>query len=325
LAGALNDLGTAEARQERFDLALAHFHEAAGWKSDLPGLMRNTGIAASRSGNYIETIRALRPVIADNPADTVARSLLGTALFATQSYAEAAQVFTPLGDAGLQSQDLAYAWAASLVRTNKFTAAADLLKKVEQQQLTADTLVLLAQLWSQMGNYEHAIEVCHHAVELDPKVSRAHYLAGLAFLRLNRSADASPEFEKELLIAPDNFEAEYHLGFSLLQQSQNDRAVELWNKVLISNPEHPEANYELGKELLIEGHATAALPYLEAAVRLKPDFEPAHYQLQSAYRAVGRKYDADREATVYRTMKAKSRNITLPPPRTLDATAPVSK
>jgi tetratricopeptide (TPR) repeat protein len=325
LASALNDLGTTEARQQNYELALAHFREAAGWKADLPGLMRNTGIAASRSGNYAETIRALRPVITENPGDTVARSLLGTALFATQSYADAVQVFAPLGDAGLQSQDLAYAWAASLVRTNKFPAAADMLKKLEQQQLTADTLVLVAQFWSQMGNYEHTIEVCHRAVELDPKAPRAHYLAGLAFLRLNRSADASPEFENELLIAPDNVDAEYHLAFSLLQQSQNDRAVELWKKVLISNPDHPEANYELGKELLIEGHATEALPYLQAAVRLKPEFEPAHYQLQSAYRAVGRKEDADREATVYRAMKAKSRNITLPPPRTLDATAPLSK
>jgi hypothetical protein len=48
---------------------------------------------------------------------------------------------------------------------------------------------------------------------------------------------------------------------------------------------------------------------------LKPTFEPVHYQLQSAYRAVGRKEDADREAKTYRELKAKSRNITLPPPR----------
>jgi tetratricopeptide (TPR) repeat protein len=325
LASALNDLGTAEARQERYELALAHFHEAASWKADLPGLLRNTGIAASRVENFAETIRALRPVIAENPGDTVSRALLGTALFATQSYADAVQVFAPLGDGALQSPELGYSWAASLVRTNKFAAAADLLKKLELQPLAADTLVLVAQLWSQMGNYEHTTEVCHRASQLDSKTPRAHYLAGLAFLRLNRAADASPEFESELLIVPDDIDAEYHLGFSLLQQSQNDRAVELWRKVLAKNPDHPEANYELGKELLIEGGASKALPYLESAVRLKPEFEPAHYQLQSAYRAVGRKEDADREANVYRALKAKSRNITLPPPRTLDAADPLSK
>jgi predicted Zn-dependent protease len=63
------------------------------------------------------------------------------------------------------------------------------------------------------------------------------------------------------------------------------------------------------------GKTVEALPYLEAAARLKPAFEPVHYQLQSAYRALGRKQDAEREAQTYRELKAKSRNITLPPPR----------
>src|SRR4051794_14685711 len=52
LASALNDLGTAEARQERYELALAHFHEAASWNAELPGLARNIGIAAGRGTNY---------------------------------------------------------------------------------------------------------------------------------------------------------------------------------------------------------------------------------------------------------------------------------
>ena len=49
LASAFNDLGTAEARQEQYSLALAHFHEAAGWNSHISGLLRNTGIAAGRA------------------------------------------------------------------------------------------------------------------------------------------------------------------------------------------------------------------------------------------------------------------------------------
>jgi tetratricopeptide (TPR) repeat protein len=85
LASAFNDLGVAEARQERFSIALAHFHEAVGWKADIPGLSRNTGIAAGRALDYAECIRALRPVVAENPADNVARAMLGTALFATHS------------------------------------------------------------------------------------------------------------------------------------------------------------------------------------------------------------------------------------------------
>jgi tetratricopeptide (TPR) repeat protein len=315
LASALNDLGTAEAQRQQFSLALSYFHEAASWSDDVPGLMRNTGIAAARAQDYPECVRALRPIVAQNPQDTVARAMLGTALFATHSYADAAQVFTPLGDSVLQLHELAYSWAASLVRINKYSEATALLNKLEQQQLSTDTLILVAQLWSQMGAYQKAVDSCHRSLQLDPKLPRAHYFAGLALLRLDRSADAAQEFRGELQFDPDNTDAQYHLAFSLLQQSQNEQAVELLRKVVARRPDHAEANYELGKELLMEGKSNESLSYLEAAVRLKPQFEPAHYQLQSAYRALGRKADANREVKIYRALKAKSRNITLPPPR----------
>lgn len=315
LASAFNDLGTAEARQEQYSSALAHFHEAAGWNADIAGLLRNTGIAAGRAMDYPECIRALRPVVAKNPQDNVARALLGTALFATHSYADAVQVFTSLGDSVLQLHELAYSWAASLVQTNKYGEATALLNKLEQQQLSTETLMLVAQLWSQMANYEHTVQVCRRALQLDPRLPRAHYTAGLALLRLNRSAEAEQEFRDELQLDQNNVDAQFHLAFSLLQQSKNDQAVEFLKKVLATQPDHAEANYELGKELRIEGKANESLSYLEAAVRLKPAFEPAHYQLQSVYRTLGRSDDADREARIYRALKTKSRNITLPPPR----------
>jgi tetratricopeptide (TPR) repeat protein len=314
LANALEDLGTAEARQEKYDLALAHFHESAHWDPNIPGLLRNTGIAAGRAQDYPECVRALRPVVTKNPQDNVARSMLGTALFATHSYAEASEVFAPLGYSALQVHEIAYSWAASLVQTNKYAAATELLNKLEQQPLSTETLILAAQLWSRMGDYEHTVQLCHRALQVDPKLLRAHYIAGQSLLRLNRAADATQEFREELQLDPDNPDVQFHLAFSLLQQSQTEPAVELLKTVVARKPDHAEANYELGKELLTEGRANESLSYLEAAVRLKPQFEPAHYQLQSAYRTVGRKEDADREAKVYRALKEKSRNITLPPP-----------
>jgi tetratricopeptide (TPR) repeat protein len=324
LANALNDLGTAEAQQQQYSLALTHFHEAASWSDDVPGLLRNTGIAAARAQDYPECVRALWPVLAENPQDNVARAMLGTALFATHSYADAVKVFTPLGDSVLQLHELAYSWAASLVHINKYPEATALLNKLEAQHLSTDILILVAQLRSQMGDYEHTVEVCRRALQLDPKLPRGHYFAGLALIRLDQSAEAAQEFRSELQLDPDNTDAQYHLAFSLLQQSQNEQAVDLLKAVVTRNPDHAEANYELGKELLTEGKSDQSLSYLEAAVRLKPQFEPAHYQLQAAYRALGRKDDADREVKIYRALKAKSRNITLPAPHQPNPAPPSS-
>jgi tetratricopeptide (TPR) repeat protein len=322
LASALNDLGTSEARQQQFPLALAHFHEAERWQPDTPGLMRNIGIAAARTSDYRECVRALRPVLKSNPSDTVVRSLLGTALFSTNAYAEAAETLAPLGSEAFKQPGVAYAWAASLVRINRYPQAEKILTQIESQSLPSDLYILVAQSWSQMGNYPRAVATCHKALESNPQLLRAHFLAGVALIREDRPADAAEEFRAELRLAPEDTSAQYHLAFVLLQLSHTDEAVQLLRSVLARDPNHPEANYELGTQLLIAGHKEESIPYLETAARLKPQLEAVHYQLQSAYRAVGRKEDADREVKIYREMKAKSRNITLPPPRDSKAAAP---
>jgi tetratricopeptide (TPR) repeat protein len=315
LASALNDLGTSEARQQRFDLALAHFHEAERWDPQTPGLMRNIGLSAARVSDYKEAARALRPVLASNPQDQVARTLLGTALFSTGNFTEAAQVFSPLGDSVVDNFEVAYTWASALVKINKYPEGSALLDKLEQRQLSSDNLMLIAQTWSQMGNYAHTAATCHRALQTDPQLVRAHYMAGMALLREDKPAEAEQEFRGELQLTPDDIDAQYNLAFVLTQQSKSEEALRLLRAVVERRPDHPEANYELGKQLLADSKPADAIPYLEAAARLKPQLEPVHYQLQSAYRAVGRKQDADREARVYREMKIKSRNITLPPPR----------
>ena len=314
LASALNDLGTAEARQQKFDLALAHFHEAERWHADIPGLKRNIGMAAARISDYDEAVRALRAVLAADPRDNLARSLLGTSLFSTGHFAEAVQVFTPLGDSALQEPELAYAWAMSLVKTTQFAQATALLEKLEKQPLPAETLILIAQAWSQMGNYPRAVESCHKALQLDSKLAQANFIAGMALIRSGHPADAVSEFRSELELDPRNNDAQYHLAFALLQLSHNGEAVELLRGVLARDPNHAQANYELGRELLEEGKKEEAITYLEAAARLNPQLDAVHYQLQSAYRAVGRKEEADRELKIFREMKAKNRNINVASP-----------
>jgi len=314
LASALNDLGTAEAKQQRFDLALAHFQEAERWHADTRGLMRNMGLAAMALSDYPEAVRALQPVVAANPGDQVARSLLGTALYSTRSFVEAAQVYTPLGDSVLREPELAYAWADSLIKTTQFPRATSLLDKLEKQSLPPEMLILIAQAWSQMGNYPRAVESCHKALQLQPKLAQAHFIAGMAQIRSDHPAEAISEFRAQLELDPDNNDAQYHLAFALLQLSHSDEATALLRSVLARDPNHAQANYELGRELLTEGNKEAAIEYLEAAARLNPQLDAVHYQLQSAYRAVGRKDDADRELKIYREMKAKNRNVNVSSP-----------
>ena len=54
LGTSYNDLGAAEARQQKYLQALIHFHEAERWSASTPGLMRNIGLAAAQVGDNVE-------------------------------------------------------------------------------------------------------------------------------------------------------------------------------------------------------------------------------------------------------------------------------
>jgi len=282
IATALNDLGTPEAREGKFPLALDHFQEAERWYPSLPGLMRNIGLSADRVSDYHEVVRAVRKVVAADSHDQLARIILGSAFFSTHAFGEAVQTFAPLGDAAFEEPGVAYAWADSLIRLNRFPEASALLDNLEQRPLTADTFILIAQARSQMGDYAHAVLSCQRALAVDPQILKAHYIAALALLREGHSSDAESELRSESQVDPGSVETQYNLAFVLLQQSRPQEAIPWLEKVVTQDPDHAQANYELGKQLLSDGKTEAAAKYLEAAARLTPQLAHVHYQLQAA-------------------------------------------
>lgn len=312
LASALNDLGTSEARRQQYELALAHFHEAERWQANMPGLMRNLGIAAFRLGKYPEAARALGQVVTDNSADNAARSMLGVSLFMTEQYADAVRTLGPIRDQIVGDPGIAYALASSLIKLNEPKEAASVLEALEKQQLSPDTLLLIGQSWAEMGDNAHALSTFRRALAQNQSLSNAHYYAGLALIHLDQPQEAAKEFQAELAVDPSNSEAQYHLAYALLQQSRIAEAKTILSDVIAAHPNHAEAQYQLGKILLDEGRAADAITHLEMAARLSPEKDYVHYQLQAAYRKDSRPADAERELKIYREIKARNRSAVQP-------------
>ena len=74
LGNAYNDLGTSEARQKQYAIALNYFQQAEKWNPAIPHLMRNIGFSAFRATDYAESARALKVAVSagtrrqDHPA-----------------------------------------------------------------------------------------------------------------------------------------------------------------------------------------------------------------------------------------------------------------
>lgn len=314
LGTSYNDLGAAEARQQKYLQALIHFHEAERWSASTPGLMRNIGLAATKVGDNVEAARALKLVVKHDPKDRVSAEILAISLFATERYADAARVFGMLGDAAMKDPDMAYAWAFSLAHTNQPKQASAILEKLTSQQVTAEMLVSIGEVYNHLGDYEHALTCFRKAIQQDPSIKKAHDDAGSALIRLDRPAEAIPELRAELKLNPDEADSQYRLAYALLQTGQEEQAIEVLRTLIEAHPNHARGRYDLGKELLETGKTEEAIQNLEAAAKLEPERAYIHYQLQSAYRKAARTSDADRELQLYRQIKERDRGRT--PPQT---------
>ena len=158
LGSAFNDLATAEALEERYDLAVKHYREAAKWDAQIPVLQRNLGLAAYFVGDPDEAIRLLAKVVKAAPSDAHARAVLGLAYFAKKDFANVVQSVSPIADRAVQDPELGFAWAKSLAVTGNRRAAARALESLENtsQSFSAESLTQFGQLWQELGEEKRA-------------------------------------------------------------------------------------------------------------------------------------------------------------------------
>jgi tetratricopeptide (TPR) repeat protein len=304
---AFNDLATSEAIRGEYPQALGHYQQAERWDSSLPGLARNLGQCAFRAGDYAEAVRGLAQAVQQQPEAAALRAQLGMSYFVTNQWVQAAQTFAPLGDRGMHDSETGYAWAASLAHTGDMKHASEVLTAFASEPRPEDALLLIGQLWTEIGDYARATSTLQQSLQANPSLVKAHFYAGLAYLRWEHWPEAAQEFQAELKHSPEDADAQYHLGFVEMQQSKTEDALALFRQVVAAHPDYANAQYQLGKILLDRGQTANAVTCLEAAARLEPQTAYLHYQLQAAYRKENRIADADRELEIYKQIKAASR------------------
>ena len=308
LSTSFNDWGTAEARQQQYQPALAHFQQAEKWDAATPGVMRNLGTAAYRLEDYAESARALQSVVAANPEDQRSRLMLAMSLFTIEKFPEAANQFAPIGDLAMQDPRSAFAWAYSLSQTSQQQHANEIADNLAGRDLPPDVHLLVCKLYTATENYEHALPCLRAISAQNPAMLNIHYETGATLIHMGRPTEAIPELRAELSLNSDDVDAKYNLAYALLETSGRAEALTILRSVIAESPKYSQAQYQLGKALLEDGNVAESIPYLETATKLDPAYDYAHYQLQLAYRRAGRTEDANRELQIYKEIKASSRN-----------------
>ncbi len=160
---------------------------------------------------------------------------------------------------------------------------------------SAEAYLLAARLLLRREYLPVAIASAQKAAELSPKMPLVHELLGEIALAQSRGADAIAEFEKERAINPLYGGLYDRLGDAYLRAGEYEKAQQSLNRAVLLDPSSTGPYILLGKVLLKQGNAAMATMYLERARNMDPNNFMIRSLLGQAYRAAGRREDAERE------------------------------
>ena len=128
-------------------------------------------------------------------------------------------------------------------------------------------------------NSEAALRDFQSAIKTSANFYEAYYLAGMAYLSLQNSAEAEKHFRKSVDLSQKKYaEADIALGSLLLQRGEDHPGEELLRQGLASNPHSWPGQFALGELELTRGHVEPALAAAEQAAELAPA-QPVVYRL----------------------------------------------
>ena len=314
LAQVENDLGTAEARQGQYAAAKLHFEDALQHAPPTDTLLRNLGTVAFRLGDFPAAVKAFAQYLHPAPwaasvPDPRSQLLYALALFSTGKFPAAALAFAPVATETMQDPRSAYSWAFSLAHSGDPRQANAIATQLSAQALPPDVLSLVCHIFVDTETFAQSAACFRKILEADPTFRLAHYQIAESLIRMDKPAEAIPELRQELALSPDDPNVQYSLAFALLQTSSKDEAFQLLRTITAAHPEMAQPQYQFGKLLLESGDTDTALLHFELAEQADPSLDHVHYQLQATYRKLGRSADADREAKLYREIKARRRDL----------------
>ncbi len=158
------------------------------------------------------------------------------------------------------------------------------------------------------GDREAALAQFARAIEVNPRLTRAHLGMGDAQRLSGDYAKAESSYSTAAQIEPLNYDAQYLHGLVLHALNRISDAIGAYLRALQLRPESYEANLNVATAYY-QGHEhRQALPYALAAVKLRPDDGLSRANLGAVYAALGQ----DREAVAEYQQAAERMELTPP-------------
>jgi tetratricopeptide (TPR) repeat protein len=261
-----------------------------------------------RDRKYVEAVRAVDTILADNPRMTdmwslksmvlqrlgrlpeaieaakqayrITPSAAHLAIAVAELYLEAndapqAQAHAELalkGEPGRAHEVLARVW---LLRGNLENAETEAQASLKEQSDRVTTLLTLARIEKQRGDFPKALTYLDQAVaavEQKQQVNKLHFMRGDVLARLGRDADAEKEFREEIRWFPEDPQAYKNLILLFVLQGRNQEATQLIFDLAKASPT-PPSYVAIAEALRVVGDVRGARYWVHKGLQEFPNSE----------------------------------------------------
>ena len=290
IALGLRQLAKLSVSESRFDEATRELDEALKFTPTDPDIAVDAAEAWFRTGNVSKAHHLAQSVVAGNPRHSRAQNVLGRIDLYRGDFPAA--IHELQASVALDGDfETSYFLGIAYLKAKRFSDAQKSFQHLQDTMGDSAALhVLIGRAYS-IGHFpEPAVAEFRKAIQLDPKYPHAHGLLGYSILEF-RGEEAYPqarqEFERELRLHPDDYNALLLLGISnvALRDFPAAEAALLHAKRL--RPEESFAYLYLGETYNETKRLPQAVEALEKYIRLVHDPEEVPRDVSRAYYLLG--------------------------------------
>jgi len=300
----LRQLANLSASESRFEEAAGELDEALKLTPTDSEITTDAAVAWFRAGDVNKARQLVASLLEIDPLQARAQNVLGRIDLYRGDFASAIHEL----EASIALDDdfeTSYFLGIAYLKAKRFTDAQEWFQHLQSKIGDSAALhVLVGRGYSIAHFPEPAAAEFRKAIQLDPGYPHAHGLLGYAILEF-RGEEAYPqarvEFEKELKIHPDDYNALLLLGISAVALRDFPAAETALLHAKRLRPNEALAYLHLGEVFIETKHFFQAIETLQKYIRLVPspeevprDISRAYYLLGQGLRRLGRLDEAQR-------------------------------
>jgi len=311
---ALRRVGLLELEQGKDGDAANHLSSSLEYENDSTA-RAGLAVAYLHLSRRDEAITEAQAAVALDPKNARAHQILGSLYYSSENFQAALPELEEVFRLAPEF-DSAYLLGFTYLRLKQLERAKLLFDEMDSaiKNRKADIHILFGQAYEDTDYPIEAGREFNRALELDPKVPKAHFYKGFVILQhggSERIGEAGREFEAELRLTPNDFHANFFAGVAASTEGDHRKAIVFLQRAVAANPKNAQAYLFLGQSQMEVNDLANAEKNLRASLKLSegaPDQDTqnrrTHFMLGRLLARTNRKAEADSELAKARQLQS---------------------